>query len=172
MTGTLLNSFQTERLEYRTFEAGDLEELARINADVLTSRYVGDGQPLSREVTGQWIENSRRNVLEHGYGTGAVVLRETGKLIGWSGIARPEDGSEEIVYGIYRDYWGQGLGTELLAGLLDWARKTLKLREVRATVHRDNAASIAMLERQAFALAEDCYEGDPETQLYVSIDLE
>lgn len=148
----------------------DLNELARINADGPTSRYVGDGQPLSRELTRQWIENSRENVAEHGYGTGAVVLKETNQLIGWTGIARPGDGSEEIVYGFYRDHWGRGFGTELLAGLMDWARNTLGLKEVRATVHRDNAASVAMLERQGFALAEDCYDGDPDTQLYVSTD--
>lgn len=164
-----MNTFQTRRLLFRTFEPDDLDRLAQINADVDTSRYVGDGKPLSRDMTRQWIESSRRNVARNGYGTGAVMLRETGKLIGWAGIARPGDGSEELVYGMHREYWGQGLGTELLTGLLDWVRTELDLAEIRATVHRDNAASIAMLERQAFALAEDCYDGDPETLLYVSV---
>ncbi len=163
------NQFETERLRFRTFEPGDLEALARINADPVTSRYVGDGEPLSRELTRQWIENSRQNVARHGYGTGAVVLRETGELIGWSGIARPEEGGEEILYGFDRAFWGRGFGTELLEGLLFWARKTLDLDEVRATVHRDNAASIAMLERAGFALADDGYDGDPETLLYISL---
>ena len=164
-----LNQFETERLRFRTFEPADLEPLARINADALTSRYVGDGEPLSRDLTRQWIDNSRQNVARHGYGTGAVVLRESGELIGWSGIARPDEGGEEILYGFDRAYWGRGLGTELLEGLLAWARGTLELTEVRATVHRDNAASIAMLERAGFALADDCYDGDPQTLLFISL---
>ena len=164
-----MNGFATERLLYRTFELEDLDRLAYISADAATSRYVGDGQPLSRELTRQWIENSRENVARFGYGTGAVVLRQTGELIGWSGIARPEEGGEEILYGLYREFWGQGLGTELLAGLLGWAWQTLNLAELRATVHRDNEASIRMLERAGFALADDCYDNDPSTRLYISL---
>ena len=103
-----MNTFETERLIFRTFELDDLETLARISGDEETSLYVGDGGPLSFEDTWQWIENSRRNVREHGYGTGALVLRETGELIGWAGIARPGDGTEEIIYGFDRAYWGRG----------------------------------------------------------------
>ena len=164
-----MNAFETERLIFRTFEPEDLEPLARINADPVTSRYVGDGQPLTLALTRLWIENSRENVRRHGYGTGAVVLKASGERIGWGGGARPEEGGEEILYGFDRAYWGKGFGTELLAGLLGWTQGTLGLGEVRATVHRDNAASIAMLERAGFALADECYDGDPETLLYISL---
>ncbi len=164
-----MNTFETARLLFRSFEADDLDRLAEISADSETSRYVGDGRPLSRKLTEQWIENSRQNVARFGYGTGAVVLRSCGTLIGWSGIARPEEGGEEILYGLYRDYWGQGLGTELLDGLLDWAWRTLNLGELRATVHRQNAASIQMLENAGFVLADDCYDNDPDTLLYISL---
>ena len=164
-----MNQFQTARLKFRSFEWSDLDRLAEISADELTSRYVGDGQPLSRELTRQWIENSRENVSRFGYGTGAVVLRETDELIGWSGIARPEEGGEEILYGLYRDFWGQGFGTELLQGLLDWAWGVLSLGELRATVHRQNEASVRMLEAAGFILADDRYENDPDTLLYISL---
>jgi hypothetical protein len=39
-------TFQTPRLQFRTFEIQDLDELAHSNADEETSRYVGDGKPL------------------------------------------------------------------------------------------------------------------------------
>ena len=164
-----MNQFQTARLKFRSFEWSDLDRLAEISADELTSRYVGDGQPLSRELTRQWIENSQENVGRFGYGTGAVVLKETDELIGWSGIARPEEGGEEILYGLYRDFWGQGLGTELLQGLLDWAWGVLSLGELRATVHRQNDASVRMLEAAGFVLADDRYDDDPDTLLYISL---
>ncbi|HEY5645832.1 MAG TPA: GNAT family N-acetyltransferase [Pseudomonadales bacterium] len=162
-----MNGFETERLIFRTFELDDLEPLARISGDEETSLYVGDGGPLSFEDTWQWIENSRKNVRDHGYGTGALVLRRTGALVGWAGIARPGDGTEEIIYGFDRAFWGQGLGTELLGGLVRWARETLGFDEVRATVHPHNAASVAMLERHGFNLVEDAFEGDPNVHLYV-----
>jgi len=165
-TGTM-NTFETERLLFRAFELDDLPTLARISGDEETSQYVGDGGPLSLEDTWQWIENSRKNVREHGYGTGALVLRETGELIGWAGIARPGDGTEEIIYGFDRAYWGRGLGTEALAGLVRWTRDILRFDEVRATVHPYNTASVAMLERQGFNLVESAFDGDPNVHLYV-----
>lgn len=160
--------FETDRLRFRVFTEDDLDALARINADEETSRYVGDGTPLSRAETRQWIENSRRNVARYGYGTGAVVERQSGALIGWAGVARPADGSEEIIYGFDRNCWGMGYGTELLGGLMEWAQHVLGIRELRATVYADNAASIAMLRRRGFNLADDCYQGDPDTHLYVA----
>lgn len=169
MQGSAVNLFATERLLFRSFEWSDLDRLAEISADVETSRYVGDGKPLSRELTRQWIQNSRDNVERYGYGTGAVLLRDSGNLIGWSGIARPDEGGEEILYGLYRDHWRQGLGTELLAGLLAWAWWTLKLGELRATVHRRNTASVRMLENAGFLLADDRYDDDPNTLLYISL---
>jgi ribosomal-protein-alanine N-acetyltransferase len=161
------NAFETERLIFRTFDLQDLDALARISGDEETSLYVGDGGPLSRDDTWQWIENSRRNVRDHGYGTGALVLRETGSLVGWAGIARPGDGTEEVIYGFDRAYWGRGFGTELLAGLVRWTRETLGFDEVRATVHPHNTASVAMLERQGFNLVESAFDGDPNVHLYV-----
>lgn len=159
--------FVTERLLFRLFEPADAAELERISADELTRRYVGDGSVLSREQCEQWIRNSRDNVSRHGYGTGAVVLRESGALIGWAGMARPGDGTEEVIYGLDRDYWGRGLGTELLGGLVAWARDTLSLPELRATVAMQNDASIRMLRKFGFALRDGCHDGDPETHLYV-----
>jgi RimJ/RimL family protein N-acetyltransferase len=160
------NSFSTLRLRFRSFEPEDLDPLFTIHSDPETSRYVGDGTTLSRELTRTWIENSRRNVAEYGYGTGAVVLTKTGELIGWAGMARPGDGTEEIIYGLAREHWGQGLGTELLAGLIQWSGQALNAERLRATVHRDNSASIAMLLRQGFDLKDAAHDGDPRTHLY------
>lgn len=160
--------FETRRLIFRRFEPSDLAALADISSDEQASRYVGDGRPLTLDETRTWIENSRRNVDTYGYGTGAVVDRESGMLIGWAGFARPGDGTEEIIYGFGRDHWGRGLGTELLAGIIRWARDELNLTELRATVSAENRASIAMLQRQGFRLVDDCYAGEPDTHLYVT----
>ena len=159
--------FETERLVFRLFEPGDADDLERISADELTRRYVGDGSALSRAQCEEWIRNSRDNVAKFGYGTGGVVFRESGALIGWAGMARPGDGTEEVIYGLDRAYWGRGLGTELLSGLMAWARDSLRLSELRATVAMQNDASIRMLLKFGFELRDECHHGDPETCLYV-----
>jgi RimJ/RimL family protein N-acetyltransferase len=152
---------------FRPFESTDLDDLARISADPDASRYVGDGRPLSRQETRRWIENSRRNVERFGYGTGAVVHDEQGVLMGWAGIARPEGEPEEVIYGFDRPWWGQGYGTELLEGLCRWAFDRLGLEELRATVHPDNTASVTLLTRRGFRLVDPCYQGDPDSALFI-----
>lgn len=161
-----MSLFTTPRLSFRPFVTADLEQLAVLSADPIGSRYVGDGQPLTRAQTAQWIHNSTQNIATHGYGTGAVSCLETDRLIGWAGIARPGDGTEEVIYGLGRDYWGQGYGTELLGGLIQWAREDLCLPELRATVDPANEASIQMLRNAGFELRKTGYGGDPDSNLY------
>jgi len=75
--------FETRRLIFRRFELEDLEALGVILADKAVCRYVGDGDPLSLEKTREWIHHSRENVARFGYGSGALVSKETSALMGW-----------------------------------------------------------------------------------------
>jgi RimJ/RimL family protein N-acetyltransferase len=162
-----MNRFETARLRFRSFQEKDLDALAAIQAEPETVRHVGDGRPLDRETVARWIAVSRDNVSRHGYGTGAVIARDGGVLVGWAGIARPGDGSEEFAYGLGRAWQGRGLGRELLRGLVRWARDELRLPALRATVHADNGRSRALLEAEGFVLVDAARGGDPLDLLYV-----
>ena len=72
--------FETKRLFFQRFELEDSDALAKITADDVVNRYVGEG-PISREKTREWIEKSRRNIAQFGYGTGAVIEKNTGRLL-------------------------------------------------------------------------------------------
>lgn len=50
-------------------------------------------------------------------------------------------------------YWSRGLGTELMEGIIGWARQNTGIAKISCGVARDNAASIKMLERNKFYLA-------------------
>jgi len=155
----------TERLIIRPFEAADVEPLVRLFADPLVHRFVGDGLPLPIDQAELWVERSRENLDRHGYGTGAVVERATGAMIGWAGFARPGDRSEEIIYGLAQDRWGRGHGREILDALLAVA-EARGIAPVRATVDPANHASIRLLERAGFRLIERAHRGDVDSDLY------
>ncbi len=159
--------FKTPRLTFRRFELADHEALSIIAAKPEVIKYVGEGEPASSEEALRWITNSRNNIEKYGYGTGAVILNETSELIGWAGMARPQSGGEEIIYGLDQAHWGKGLGTELLEALIRWVKDELKLSELRATAHAQNKVSIRMLLKQGFILVDDCYEGCPDEHLYI-----
>ena len=155
----------SERLVVRPFEETDADRLVTIFADPDVARHVGEGDPLDRDMAELWVSNSRANLRRFGFGTGAVVERVSDRVIGWAGFARPEGEPCEIVYGFERAAWGKGYGRELLSALIDFAAAR-GIDPLRATVHPDNAASIRLLTRAGFRLADADYDGDA-TLLYV-----
>lgn len=161
-----MTAFATPGLIVRPFQPKDLEALADIAGDPEVMRFVGDGRTLDRAACADWIARSRENVARHGYGTAAVLDRESGTLIGWAGVARPPEGGEELIYGLARAWQGKGLGREILSGLIAAARGRGGAR-LRALIYPDNHASAAMLTRAGFTLADTAYEGEDDTHLYV-----
>ena len=75
-------------------------------------------------------------------------------LVGSGGFMGPPDaaGTAEIGYSIAADWRGQGLGTELVNGLVQQAAATGQVRRLVARARADNPASQQVLVRNGFAL--------------------
>ena len=58
-----------------------------------------------------------------------------------------ETGEFEVGYILAKAYWGRGLGTELLRGLLDYGFSKLGATHIVAVCHLDNLASIRIMEK-------------------------
>ena len=156
---------ETARLVIRPFHPDDIPSLVEMFADRRVAQYVGDGGPLPEDEAILWVKNSRENLQQHGFGTGAIVKREGGPLIGWAGFARPETGGEEIIYGLAAEHWRQGLGTEILLGLLKFADER-GISPVLATVDPNNSVSSQLLLKHGFEFVEHNHGGDPDSDLY------
>lgn len=139
---------ETERLILRHLRPDDLDEFYEICGDPEIMRYVGDGQPLSREQTRHWIEKSRENYRKYGFGCLAVVAGEDGRLVGYCGLVNPTvAGEAEIVYALKKHYWGRGLMSEAAGAMLDFGFKQCGLKRVVATIDPENHASIRIVEK-------------------------
>ncbi len=86
---------------------------------------------------------------------GILVLAEV-PLLG-SGI------DLRIGYLIAETSWGQGLATELVSGLVGWARTQPRIRTLTGGVDPANLASVRVLEKCGFELIDD---PDPGAVLY------
>ena len=77
-------------------------------------------------------------------------------LVGAGGFLGPPsaDATAEIGYSISADWRGQGLGTELVAGLIRQAADTGMVRRLVAHAHAHNPASQQVLLRNGFALTD------------------
>ena len=153
--------FETSRLIARPLTASDIDDLFEVYGDADAMRFVGDGEPLNREGCAEWVEVTRRNYATRGYGMAALVLRETGEVVGFCGLVHPGGQPEaELKYALKRTFWGQGLATEAARGMLDYGRVTFGLTKVIATIYPENRASERVLTKAGMAFVEDRPEDD------------
>ena len=70
-----------------------------------------------------------------------------------------------IGYLIAEDVWGNGLATELVAGLVEWARAQPSVRTLTGGVDATNHASVRVLVKNGFEPINDSEHGDTTYQL-------
>jgi RimJ/RimL family protein N-acetyltransferase len=142
---------ETPRLMVRQLRDDDLDNLYAITGDAELMRYVGDNQPLSREDTARWIAVSQANYRGQGFGCSAVINKAGGDFIGYCGLVytphteKPHEA--EIIYALKKDYWGQGLASEVAGAMLAYGFRQQHLTRIIATVDPENAASVRILEK-------------------------
>ncbi len=113
---------ETERLMLREFSAHDFDKLFEILSDPETMQHYP--APFNEERVKGWIEWNLQNYADHGFGLWAVVLRETGGLIGDCGLTIQNINGEqlpEIGYHIHKKYWRKGFGSEAARAVRNWA---------------------------------------------------
>ncbi|MBQ4323541.1 MAG: GNAT family N-acetyltransferase, partial [Clostridia bacterium] len=105
--------------------------------------------PYDREETVQMLENIIAQ-LESGLCTEwAVERKEDAKVLGLVHLNKVDffHRSAEIGYWLSRKCWGRGYATEGVRALTEYAIKTLRMDEIIAVCHPENAASLRVLEK-------------------------
>jgi RimJ/RimL family protein N-acetyltransferase len=131
---------ETERLVLRRWDiARDLDAYAAICADPEVMRYIGDGSVATHAETAERLEQYEQMWRERGFGLFALDRRDTGALIGNTGLAVPDFLPEilpavEIGWRLGREHWGQGFATEAARAALAFAWDPVGLDRV-VSVH-------------------------------------
>lgn len=113
---------ETERLILREYNYEDFNDLYEILSDRETMEHYP--KPYDEKGVRGWIRWNIENYAKYGFGLWAVVLKETGKMIGDCGITIQNiDGDllPEIGYHIHKNYWRKGFGSEAARAVRDWA---------------------------------------------------
>jgi ribosomal-protein-alanine N-acetyltransferase len=116
---------RTPRLEIRDYTLEDADDVARVLGDPRVGLREGQG-PMTRAEALAWLQEEIEYRRRDGTGRYAVVLRETGEVVGGCGLVRRElaEGVEiELGYHLRSDLWGRGLATEAARACLDEARE-------------------------------------------------
>ena len=76
------------------------------------------------------------------------------KIVGglnFSGGSRPRIAhTGEFGVSVLKDYWGNGIGTELIKCLIDWCKKSGAIRKVNLRVRTDNLNAIHVYKKLGF----------------------
>jgi putative acetyltransferase len=83
----------------------------------------------------------------------SIVAELDGRLVASGGLMRYAGRQAHVAQlgmGVHDDFTGRGIGTALLAAILDAADNWLAIRRIELTVYPDNARAIALYERHGF----------------------
>ena len=141
---------ETNRLIIRSFLESDIPEYAAIVADPEVTRFLADGSPHSYEQAAAYVRDCIRSEAEQGIARYAVVLRETGELIGFCGFKRIA-GYVDFGWRYARRAWGNGYATEAATAVLDHGINALKLSSIVARSAVENVGSIRVMEKIGMA---------------------
>jgi ribosomal-protein-alanine N-acetyltransferase len=132
----------------RQISAADVPDMYAVYSDADAMRWVGDGQPITWEECVRWVDVTLNNYRTRGYGMSALIDRTTGATIGFIGLVHPGGQSEvEIKYALLRQFWGSGLATEAVAGMIGYAASELGITHIIATIAPENTASLSVVSK-------------------------
>lgn len=157
---------ETERLIMREMTHADLPSLCEIMKDENTM-YAYEGAFSDAEVQ-EWLERQILRYQKWNFGLWAVVLKETGKMIGQCGLTMQpwkDDEVLEIGYLFNRNYWHKGYATEAAAACKQYAFDVLKAEEVCSIIRDTNIQSQNVALRNGMTLT------DKWTKHYRGVDM-
>ncbi len=144
---------ETERLLIRRITRKDMDALLAImgKPEVMYAWEHG----FTKKDVRKWINRQLTRYRKDGFGYFAVILKESGALIGQAGLMKSTiNGNEaiELGYILNNTYWHNGYGTEAARACLEYAFGELGLKTVCCSIRPENEASIRVAEKLGMTL--------------------
>ena len=147
---------ETERLYLREMTEDDFPALCLMLQD--PEVMYAYGHAFSDEEAHQWLDKQLDNYLRDGFGLWAMILKESGEMIGQCGLTWQDVGAEapvlEVGYLFLRAHWHQGFATEAARACRDWAFSVLRAPRVHSVIRDTNVASQRVAQRNGMAVAD------------------
>jgi ribosomal-protein-alanine N-acetyltransferase len=143
-----MNTIETNRLIIKEYTYEDISKLHIILSNTKTMSFWPS--PFTLAQTEIWINNNIKRYSQLGFGRWAIILKETGELIGDCGIMLSElDGTQEhdLGYIIHHPYWNKGLAFEAANACRNYAFNSLGIERLCANMAFDHTASIAVAQK-------------------------
>jgi len=144
---------ETERLSLREMTEADFAALAAILCDEDTM-YAYEGAFTEAEARG-WLDRQLARYQTDGFGLWAVILKETGAMIGQMGVTwQPVEDERvpEIGYLFNRAYWHRGYAAEAAKACKRYVFDVLGFPEIFSIVRDTNLPSMNVAIRNGMTI--------------------
>lgn len=162
----MLVPIETERLIIRPFVMSDAPALFELDKDEKVMQYVGMKPLQTVNQTEEAIQSILFQYEKFNVGRMATIHKESGRLIGWSGLKfNQEEVNQhrdfyELGYRFLPEFWGKGFATESAKPFIDIAFEHYQAEDLYAYARIENTASIHVLTKLAFKIENEFMEPD------------
>ncbi|MFC4617495.1 GNAT family N-acetyltransferase [Camelliibacillus cellulosilyticus] len=145
-------TFTTERLGFRQLNMSDAADVFRLFSDPETMRFDGGQTMKTYEEAYYFIQAYSVYHPNAPAIRWAVVAKGNGTFLGTSGFHKidPVNKRAEIGGEILKPYWGQGIATEGMYGLINFGFNRLNFHRLTAMVSPFNKGALALIEKSPF----------------------
>ncbi|MBD3906700.1 GNAT family N-acetyltransferase [Chryseobacterium sp. Ch-15] len=157
---------ETQRLILRKLEEADYERLFLLDSNPEVMKYIGIPTLSKVEESKEVVKMIMQQYQDNGVGRLAVIEKESGLLIGWSGLklnTSEVNGYQnfyELGYRFLPETWGKGYATESGKASLEYGFNDLKAEIIYAYAHCENQASNHILTKLGFEKTGEFTEPD------------
>lgn len=143
---------ETERLTLRELNLNDAKAIFGLRTNKEVNEFIDRKIPKNLSEARAFIDRIS-NLAENNKGVFWVIESKSNhQLMGTIGLRNFEDEEDyaEIGYEIHPDYQQRGFMDEAFGVVLNYGFKNLALKTIEAFTHKNNTASISLLEKQNF----------------------
>jgi [ribosomal protein S5]-alanine N-acetyltransferase len=143
---------ETSRLRLREFTVCDADALEAVLGDPVAMQFYP--APFDRAEVDDWIRRNRARYIDPGFGLWAMLLKDSGELIGDCGcFVRDLQGDVEFELGwhVRRDLWGRGYATEAAQRCIEYAFSSLGAERIIALIRPENRSSCRVAEKNGMS---------------------
>ncbi|WP_410004296.1 GNAT family N-acetyltransferase [Aequorivita nionensis] len=144
---------ETDRLIMRDLMDEDVQGMFAMDSDAEVHAFLGNKPISTMEEAKKMIDSINEQYVQNGIGRWAVVEKESGDFVGWSGFKYITDtfggrsNFYDLGYRFIKKYWGKGYATETAIASLNHGFAKLNYEEICGMADVDHIASNVILKK-------------------------
>ena len=148
---------ETERFTLRALELNDAKALFGLRTNKEVNTFITRTRLNNLSETRAFIDRISNSIANNTGVFWVLESKDTAELLGTLGLCNfeIEEDYAEIGYDMHPDFQEDGYMSEAFKAILNFAAKQMDLKFIEAFTHKENNASVALLEKFNFELQPD-----------------